>query len=74
MKGRILQEILEPDLPKNIKNMNCNKLTFKMAGFETLEKTLSHIYSLKPLTLSQWNVFSKYKTYLGELYAPKETT
>lgn len=53
MKGRILQEILEPDLPKNIKNMNYNKLTFKMAGFETLEKTLSHIYSLKPLTLSQ---------------------
>lgn len=46
MKGRILQEILEPDLPKNIKTINCNKLTFKMAGLETLVKTLYHTYSL----------------------------
>lgn len=54
MKGRILQEILEPDLPKNIKNINCNKLTFKMAGLETLVKTLTVPYLLpQSLKLSQ---------------------
>lgn len=65
MKGRILQEILELDLPKNIKNINCNKLTFKMAGFETLVKTLYHIYS------QSLKCFSKHKTDLGELSALK---
>lgn len=34
MKGRILQEVLELDLPKNIKNISCNKPTLK-TGFET---------------------------------------